>query len=164
MLTSAKMGAGTVKDSRSTFVVTSNYSMSWRENKIVIASLAIVSFGIAGAFAMQGLWVILPFAGLEIILLTVILYWCGLRATRCEVISIDENYVTIEVGRRKMRQLHRFQTAWTSVELYVPAMPNRQSRLVMRSKGKELEVGSCLTNQERESLAKSIRKALLLSV
>ena len=148
----------------STFVVTPNCSMSWQENKILIVSLAIVCFGIAGAFAMRGLWVILPFAGLEIIMLTGILYWSSLRASRCEVISIDADNITVEVGRKKMRQLHSFQRAWTSVELYPPVMPNRQGRLVMRSKGKELEVGACLTDQERNSLAASIKRALLPSV
>ncbi len=138
--------------------------MSWRENKILVASLAIVCFGIAGAFAMRGLWVILPFAGLEIIMLTGILYWSSLRASRCEVISIDADNITVEVGRKKMRHLHKFQRAWTSVELYPPAVPNRQSRLVVRSKGEELEIGACLTEQERKGLAASIKKALLPSV
>lgn len=57
-------GANT-QNSLSRFVVTPNCSMSWRENKVLVAGLAIVSFGIAGAFAMRGLWVILPFAGIE---------------------------------------------------------------------------------------------------
>jgi len=158
------MEAGANSNSLSRFVVTPNNSMSWRENKILLASLATVSFGIAGVFAMRGLWLILPFAGLEIIMLTGILYWCGLRADWCEVISIDADNVTVEVGRKKTRQLHKFQRAWMSVEMYPPTMRNRQSRLVMRSKGKELEIGACLTELERESLAASIKKALLSSV
>ncbi|MDW3096031.1 MAG: DUF2244 domain-containing protein [Gammaproteobacteria bacterium] len=158
------MEAGVKSDSLSTFVVTPNCSMSWQENKILVASLAIVCFGIAGAFAMRGLWVILPFAGLEIMMLAGILYWSSLRASRCEVISIDADNITVEVGRKNMRQLHSFQRAWTKVELYPPTMPNRQSRLVMRSKGKELEVGACLTDHERNGLAASIKEALLPSV
>lgn len=135
--------------------------MSWRGNKILVASLAIISFGIAGAFAMRGLWVILPFAGFEILMLTAVLYWCCLQATRCEIISINADNIHIEVGHNKARQLHQFQTAWTKVELCPPLRPHQQSRLVMRSKGKELEIGACLTEQERKSLAASINQALL---
>ena len=148
----------------SRFVVTPNNSMSWRENRILIASLAFVSFGIAAGFAVQGFWVILPFAGLEIMMLTGILYWSGLNATRCEVISIDADNITVEVGRKKMRHLHKFQRAWSHVELHPPAVSHWQSRLVMRSKGKELEIGACLNEEERKSLAASINRALLLTV
>ena len=146
----------------SRFVVTPNSSMSWQENQIFVASLALISFSIAGAFALHGLWLILPFAGLEIMLLTGILYWCSLRATHCEVISIDADKVKVEVGRRKSRQMYEFQRAWTQVEIRPPALPSMQSRLVLRSKGKELEIGACLTEQERQGLAVSIREALLL--
>ena len=144
----------------SRFVVTPNCSMTWRDNKIFVASLAIISFGIAGAFAVQGLWMIIPFAGLEIIFLTVILYMCCLRATQCEVISIGADNIQIEVGRQKMRELHSFQKAWTCVELYPPRRSNENSRLVMRSKGKELEIGACLSEPDRKSLALSIKQAL----
>lgn len=147
----------------SRFVVMPNCSMSWQENKIFVASLAFISFSIAGAFALQGLWMILPFAGLEILMLTGILYWSGLQATHREVISIDADNVHVEVGRRKSRQVYEFQRAWTKVELRSPAIANRQSKLVMRSKGKELEIGACLTEQERKELAASLRKALLPS-
>jgi len=81
----------------SRFVVMPNCSMSWQENKIFVASLAFISFSIAGGFALQGLWVILPFAGLEILALTGVLYWTGLQATHLEVISIDADNVHVEV-------------------------------------------------------------------
>ncbi|MFK7794115.1 MAG: DUF2244 domain-containing protein [Gammaproteobacteria bacterium] len=158
------MGSGANNNSLSTFVVTPNCSMTWQENKIFVASLAVVSFSIAGGFALHGLWLILPFAGLEMMMLTGILYWSSLRATRCEVISIDADNISVEVGRNKMRHVHSFQRAWTRVEVRPAARPHWQSRLVMRSKGKELEIGACLNDEERQSLAASINKALLPSV
>lgn len=128
---------------------------------VFVSSLAFVSFSIAGAFALQGLWVILPFAGIEILMLTGILYWSGLQSTHREIISIDANAVKVEIGRRNSRQQYEFQRAWTKIELRPPALPSRQTRLVMRSKGKELEIGACLTELERKELATSITKALL---
>ena len=157
--------AGTyTQHSPSSFVVTPNYSMTWRENVMFIVIMASVCLGIAGAFAVQGYWLILPFAGLEIMMLTGILYWCSLRATRREVISIDADNIHVEVGRNKMQELYSFQRAWTRVELYPATTSNRQSRLVMRSKGKALEIGVCLTDQERKDLAASINQALLALV
>lgn len=150
-------------NSLSRFVVMPNCSMSWQENKVFIASLALISFSIAVGFALQGLWMILPFAGLEILMLTGIMYWTSLQATHREVISIYADKVHIEVGRRKSRQVYEFQRAWTKIEFSQPILPSRRRRLVIRSKGKELEIGACLIEQEQEQLAASIRAALLPS-
>jgi len=144
----------------SRFVIRPNCSMSWRDTKIFVASLAILSIGIALVFAMQGLWVILPFAGAEVLSLAGILYWISIKTRECEVISIDHEYVRIESGRDRATQLYELQTAWTSVQLYPPAPPTQYGRLVMKSKGKEYEVGAFLNEDERKSLASSIKSAL----
>lgn len=134
--------------------------MSWRANKLFVASLAILSFGIAGVFAIQGLWVILPFVGFEILFLAVVMYWCCLRATRREVISIDADNIQIEFGRHRIQEVQKFQRAWTSVRLYPPERSMHSGRLVMCSKGVEVEVGACLSEQDRRSLATSIEQAI----
>lgn len=142
------------------FIVTPNPSMSWRANKLFIASLAVLSFGMGGAFAVQGYWMILPFVGFEIALLSFVLYWCCWQSMRREVISIDADNVEIELGRNSAQELHRFQSAWTKVIFYPPRSATRHGRLVMQSKGQEIEVGAFLTDTERESLAVSIQDAL----
>ena len=83
------------------FVVRPNRSLSWSGNKLFIATLAVVSFGIAGAFASVGMWMILPFAGLEMAALTLGLYLCSVKTRGCEVISIDGDHVQVEVGRNR---------------------------------------------------------------
>ena len=145
----------------SQFIVTPNCSMSWRGNKLFVTSLAVVSFGIASLFAFQGLWVILPFVGFEIAFLAVVLYWSCLRASQREVISIDDDNIRIEVGRRYAQKSHCLQSPWTSVRLYPAVHNGSRGRLVMRSKGKEIEVGACLSEEDRKSLAASIRQTLV---
>ena len=144
----------------SQFIVTPNCSMSWRANKLFVTSLAVVSFGIAGLFALQGLWVILPFVGFEIVFLALVLYWSCLRASRREVISINADNIQIEVGRQYAQHSRRLQSAWTSIHLYPPGATGTRGRLVMRSKGEEIEVGACLSEEDRKSLATSINQAL----
>lgn len=144
----------------SQFVVMPNCSMSWQENKLFILTLSIVSFTIGGMFAIQGYWVILPFVGLEILLLAAVLYWCCLKTTQREVICIDAENIDIKMTRQRISKLHRFQSAWTKVVLYPPKFTGHQARLVVRSKGQEVEVGAFLSNSERQSLAKSIQDAL----
>ena len=84
------MDVGANKNSLSTFVVSPNYSMSWRENKIFIASLTVVSFSIAGGFALQGFWLILPFAGLEIFVFHPIV----LSISKCDLMFLKSEHAT----------------------------------------------------------------------
>ena len=142
------------------FVVTPNFSMSWKANQMLIVSLSVLSFGMALAFAAHGLWMILPFVGLEIAALTAGLYWCCVKATRREVISIDADYISVAVGRDRAIQTTQFQTAWTKIVLQPSRVAGHPGQLVLRSKGNELEVGACLSQDERLELAASIRSAL----
>ena len=142
------------------FIVRRNQSLSWRGNKLFIYFMAAISFGIAGLFALQGLWLILPFAGLEILALTIGLYMCNLRCRDQEVVTIDNDLVIVEKGRQKPKEAWRFERAWANLELVKSPLRGHPSKLLIRSKGKETEIGRCLTNDERKSLSDSLAKAL----
>ena len=144
----------------SQFIVRRNQSLSWRGNKVFIYFMAVVSLGIAGMFALQGLWLILPFAGLEMLALTFGLYMCSLRCLDQEVITIDDRQVTIEKGRHKPRENWQLDRTWIQLELIRSPLQSHPSKLLIRSKGKETEIGKCLTNDERNSLSDSLAKAL----
>ena len=49
------------------FIVQGNQSMSWRANCWLAAALGCVIMGIAMAMASQGLWMVIPFAGAEVL-------------------------------------------------------------------------------------------------
>ncbi len=146
------------------FIVRRNQSLSWRGNKFFIYFMAAVSFGIAGMFALQGLWLILPFAGLEILALTLGLYMCSLHGRDQEVITIDSEQVIIEKGRQEPKESWQFDRSWVKLELVNSPLLGHPSKLLIRSKGKETEIGKCLTNDERNSLSASLVKALNSSI
>lgn len=142
------------------FVVQQNHSMSWRGNKLFLLSLAVLSFGIAAIFAYMGLWLILPFAGLEILALTFGLYYCSLRCKDREVITVTNDSLLIERGRDKPKERWQFQRAWTHLELKQALQPSHTSQLLVRSKGEELEIARYLTNKDKKTLADSLTVAL----
>lgn len=146
------------------FIVRRNQSLSWRGNKIFIYFMAVVSLGIAVMFAVQGLWLILPFAGLEILALTLGLYMCSLHCRDQEVITINEEQVIIEKGRQKPSEIWQLERAWIKLELVKSSIQGHPSKLLIRSKSKETEVGKCLTNDERKSLSDSLAKTLRTTI
>lgn len=146
--------------SQSRFVIRPNSSLSWRGNLLFFVIMVIISFGIAGVFAAIGYWVVFPFAGLEMAALGVALMLCSWRASRCEVVSICDDTVEVIVGRHKPEHRYTFNRHWARVVLAPPVIKGYPNRLVLRSHGRELEVGTCLNNEERQQLAQAIQKAL----
>ena len=142
------------------FVVQRNQSLSWHGNKVFIIYIAFLSLGIASIFALQGMWLILPFAGLEILALAIALYICCLRCRDREVITIDDEKLYVEKGRDRPKQRLQFERAWLQLELKKSTHHGHPSQLLIRSKGRQIEIGKYLTNKERNSLAKSLVAAL----
>lgn len=138
------------------FIVRHNQSLSWNGNKVFILYIAIPSLGIAGIFAFLGMWLILPFASLVILGLALGLYVCCLHGRNREVITISNEKLFVETGRVKPKQCWQFECAWLQLELKKPTFNGYPSQLFIRSKGKQIEIGKCLTNKERKSLADSL--------
>ena len=142
------------------FVIRPNCSLTWRGNLWLLAGFCVVSFGIAGFFAFLGLWLVLPFAGLEMVALALALYLCAWRAQLTEVVWLDGDRLRIEIGRRGPEKQHEFDRHWVRVLLLPASAGFRRSRLMLRSHGRQLEIGACLPEEERRDLAAALRQAL----
>ena len=62
-----------------------NRAVSWRTNQIFLLLIGSLSALIAGGFALLGAWMILPFAGVEILLLVSLLWYVNTIHSRQEV-------------------------------------------------------------------------------
>lgn len=142
------------------FVIRPNRSLSWAQVKCFYVGIAAVSLVIAVGFAVRGFWPVLPFAGLELLVLGCALYVCTLDGCRSDVVSVDSHTVTVEKGCRAPSKTWEFNRAWTQVKLFRPRIVWYPSRLVLRSAGKEVEVGDFLTEDERVRLAKQLSEAI----
>ena len=142
-----------------TFVVMPNRSMSWYGLVGVYAGITTVGLLIAILFFSRGLTLILPFSGLELLFLGAVLYITAWNSDWREVITVGDEVVSIETGRRGPVSHYEFQRRWASVVLsrsrnWYPR------RLLIRSHGKQIEVGRFLNEQEREGLAELLAAAV----
>ena len=80
------------------FVIQPNCSLSWKGALTCFRGIALVAFTIAAMFALKGAWLILPFAGLEIVLLGIALYVTACKSAEREVVLISGNVIRIERG------------------------------------------------------------------
>jgi len=135
-----------------------NCSLTPESARVFVGGLAVITFGIATFFALQGLWPILPFAGLEIGLL-----WWSVRASmragkRRELILITDDAVVIERQGVTLPSSTVFARHWATVKLRDPPAAQHPSRLVIESHGRACEVGRFLTEEERLGLARKLRE------
>ena len=129
------------------------------ENQILFAMLAVVSFSIAGTFAWMGMWLILPFAGVEMLVLGIALYICQRYKKYKEVITIDHKEISIVAGYGKKNNECVLRRAWAKV-LLLPTTYKDNPTLWIRSHGKQVEVGSCLRLEEKKALVQVLTQNL----
>ena len=141
------------------FIISPNSSLTWPQAKQVLAAIAAVELLIGGAFFWAGMTLVLPFSGLEVLLLAAAFYHCLLHGARREVVVFEGPRVLVQKGRRGPQEQSEFPRAWLRVNLR--RGPGWQpSRLTIGSHGRETELGTFLTDEERESLATKLRIAL----
>ena len=126
----------------------------------VYVGIATVTIGIGACFYILGLTLILPFSGIEVLALGAAFYVTSWRGGKQEVISIDKDSIVVESGRHGPESREVFQRAWAKVILERPWNSWYPSRLLIRSHGRQLEIGQFLNEQERQGLALELYNAL----
>ncbi len=142
------------------FVIRPNQSLSPRGNRLFFICMAILSLTIAGGFAAMGWWLILPFAGLELLVLGLALGWCCHRARRLEIIRISGETVEVRYWQPRRTHCARLARSWTRVTLEPGASTAHPTSLFLDAHPQHLPVGTYLTDPERASLARALRRAL----
>jgi uncharacterized membrane protein len=142
------------------FLVRPNCSVSWPDVVRFYLGMLLVSFTIAIAFAMQGAWLILPFAGLEMSVLGIALYVVARRATDWQEISISGDRITIIERDSGRERVYSYQRAWVQIVHERAAINGHPSRLSIRSHGCSTEIGRCLNEEEKRYLADQLIRAV----
>ena len=132
-------------------------SLSARGALLFFASVCLATFGVAGVATVLGYWPVLPFAGLEMLLLGWALHANMQRRFEREHIEISENEVVIEYSKG-MPQRVVFPRHWAQVKIRRPKSPLHRGQLVIESQGRGYEVGKFLTEEERRQLAAELRR------
>ena len=135
-------------------------SLSAHGARLFFATACAAPFGIAAFFAMRGFWPVLPFAGLEMALLAWALRGALERRFHRETITVTESDVSIERCHRERCSRVVFPRHWTQVKLRRPAAKLHPSRLTIESHGRQCELGSFLTEEERRGLALRLQRLI----
>lgn len=123
----------------------------------------VVSLGVAVHLYFRGLPLVLPFSGLELAGLGTALWFTWHRAQRRELVVVSDEQVTVErIAKEGAGRGHCWSSPryWTQVILQMPTYTGHPGRLLLRYCGRELELGRCLGEADRRSLAKALAEAV----
>jgi uncharacterized membrane protein len=125
----------------------------------VFASIVAVSFAFGAVFAAQGLWLVLPFVGIEMLAVAAAFFCYGRRAADYERIEIGGGRIAVEKVEGGQRSLRRLPSPWARVELQRLGRTGRV-RVWLAAGAERIEVGRHLLDVRRTQLAEELRRAL----
>lgn len=133
---------------------------------LFLTAIAVPLLLMSLVLAAQGFWLVLPFAGLELVILFACFYLVSHEGQRCEVVSISASRVMVEKGRNRVggrrggpQERAEFPRAWVRVDLsggdtWYP------SRLWLGASGRRIEIGDFLVDDEKATLAADLKRWL----
>ncbi len=140
------------------WMIKRNCSASPKQLAWVFASVVAVSFAFGVAFAAHGLWLVLPFVGVEMLAVAAAFFCYGRRAADYERIAIDGDVIAVEQVEAGEVSVRRLPAPWARVELL---QHGRGRRSVWLAAGADrIEVGRHLLDARRVQLAEELKLAL----
>lgn len=139
-----------------------NASLTPRGAWLFMGLMSAGAGAVCGVCVAMGFWPVVPFAGLELAALGGALWITQKRNRYREVVSVDADQVVVETGLLGQGAQSRvdFPRLWTRAELERPRRRNQPTRLRLSSSGRRVEIGRCLTDEERERLCLRVQGLL----
>jgi len=137
-------------------VLQPNHSLSWKALKYFLAFMMVLSFSIAIAFLYFGYWLVLPFTGLEMAVLSYCLWLCLRRTSLQEVITFSAEEIRIESGIDSPEKTEIWERFFTKIHVNQAVHPWYRKTVSLVHRGDRFEIGSFLTHKEQDQLIESL--------
>ncbi len=143
------------------FILSPNCSIRWRELLVFYLGICLQALAVGLFFTLQGLWLVLPFSGMEMLALGVGLYLTSRKMNRREVITLGHQRVKIEKGVQQIDQSWEFDTSWIRLIDEKSADYRARRKLALGAHGNYIEVGEFLDNSEKDELAFQLKDCII---
>jgi len=139
------------------WVLKRNCSLTPRQSGAVYALLCTASFAIALVFLLQGIWIVLAFALVEMLAVGLALLHYARHALDLERIALLDGWLVVEridAGRREEIRLDPVR-----LRVFGPA-PRVQKLIRLESRDKIVEIGRYVSEPIRVQVAQELNRAL----
>lgn len=133
-----------------------NRPVSWADNVRFVAVFSLVSFVIGLVFLFQGLALVMPFSGLEILVVFLVLYLVFKKYSSCQVIYFTKDCVIIETGKVCAETHVEYPRYWSKFLVADDGNCNIP-RLSICAKGVSTDIGDFLNYDDKTQLIELIK-------
>lgn len=144
------------------WLIKRNCSAAPRQLALVFSSLAAVSFLFGLGFAAFGLWMVLPFVGVELLAVGAAFFCYGRHAADFERIAIAPQEVLVE--KVEGAQIRRWELDPRESRVQIESRGRqwgRRVRVFLLAPGIKLEIGRYLLDQRRSQLGRELDGTLM---
>ncbi len=146
----------------SEWVIKRNCSAGPRQLASVFGSLVAVSFLFGLGFAAFGLWMVLPFVGVELLAVGAAFFYYGRHAADCERIAVAPHKLSVEHFEGALVKQWQFDPRVSRVQVESCGRQwGRRVRVYLLAPGTRLELGRYLLDRSRPQLAREIDGTLM---
>ncbi len=137
-----------------------NQSASWADNVLLLLALAVPVLTIAVIFALLGAWLILPFAGLELLALGTALYHVTWQQQFRHVITLSEDSICIDKGHYAPQQQWHFSRHSTGLTITVQQHPWDGPQLCVHDRNESVILGEFLNREDSLKLLELLQNEI----
>lgn len=142
--------------------LTPNRSLEWSAVKFYLLLFILPALIISIGWLAVGVWIILPFAGLELCLLAFFMYRVCYQNYRQQQIIINKNHVTVWSGIHTPEQTFEFPRLECYLKVSPPLKPMDSLMLTLVTDKDSIAIGDFLNNDDRQLARKSLTAAGLI--
>lgn len=139
-------------------LLTPNRSFSWRGNVAILLSLSAFLLVIVIGMIWAGAWLVLPFAGLELLALTAALYYTARKCQRQEVLIITAETLRLEKGIYRKQAQWELPRKYTRVQLAMPRHPWTPPKLYLYHRDTEVPLAPFLNLADTHKLVETLER------
>ena len=140
-----------------TWILKRNCSLTPRQSAAAYLLLCTGSFGIALFFLLQGFWIVLAFAVLEMAAVGWALLHYARHALDVERIALTDRSLVVERVDAGRRSQFRLDPGRTRVD---PPLPRKRKLILLEAHGTCIEVGSYVSEPVRQQVAQELARAM----
>ncbi|MCB1857217.1 MAG: DUF2244 domain-containing protein [Gammaproteobacteria bacterium] len=147
-------------EQKKAYILEPNKSLSGTQLCLAFAVIALALMAITLYFVTLGAWLVIPFTGLEVLVLGIAIH-CQYRwAGKKQLIEIDDKNVTASRRSTKGTDYVTFPRGWVKIKLVDGSSSWHPRRLILGSHGRYIEIGDFLVESERAELASQLKASL----